>query len=160
VGAVIKGEAGSAFREFIESGKSSELQDETDKIGGYPMLMFPAVDYLQAMRLRTKMKKAMADTYAPYDALISPTWESVAPPIRKGAGLSYPGLGCPAMGSIPAGNLVGQPALTVPNGFGDQGMPTALQFSGGVWSEEVLLHLAQEYQSRTDFHRKAPKLDG
>ncbi len=57
---------------------------------------------------------------------------------------------------IPAGNLVGQPALSVPNGFGAGGLPTGIQFTGRIWSEDRLVAIAQAYQQATDWHKKRP----
>jgi aspartyl-tRNA(Asn)/glutamyl-tRNA(Gln) amidotransferase subunit A len=60
---------------------------------------------------------------------------------------------------IPAGNLVGQPALSVVNGFGPNNLPTGIQFTGKVWSEARLLSIAHAYQQATDWHRRRPNLD-
>jgi aspartyl-tRNA(Asn)/glutamyl-tRNA(Gln) amidotransferase subunit A len=59
---------------------------------------------------------------------------------------------------IPAGNVVGQPALSVPNGFGPDQLPTGIQFTGRVWSEGRLIALAHAYQQATDWHKKRPPL--
>ena len=55
---------------------------------------------------------------------------------------------------IPARNVVGQPALAIPNGFGPNNLPTAIQFTGKIWSE-VRLHA---YRRATDWHRRRPNL--
>jgi len=57
---------------------------------------------------------------------------------------------------LSAGNLGEIPALTVPNGFGQDNIPTGLQFVGGAWSERTLIALAETYQSRTDWHTRRP----
>ena len=158
VGTIVLAEGASAFREMLESGKAKELQDERNRTNGYPGLLIPAVDYLQAMRVRGRMKKAMAATYANYDALITPSRSTVANPIDKNFDVSYPGFNGGGVGVIPAGNAVGQPAISVPNGFGDNGLPTGIQFTGKVWSEETLLTLARLYQKQTEWHAKRPPL--
>jgi aspartyl-tRNA(Asn)/glutamyl-tRNA(Gln) amidotransferase subunit A len=56
---------------------------------------------------------------------------------------------------IPAGNLAGIPAISVPCGFVD-GLPVGLQFCGPAWSENTLIALGKEFQSRTDWHKKRP----
>jgi len=157
VGTIIGAEEASAFRDLIESGKSKQLRAKRDHWGGYAASMILAVDYLQAMRLRGPMKKAMDDLYAQYDALIAPSRATVASPIDKDFDKAYPGLGGgPPI--IPAGNLVGQPAISVPNGFGDNNLPTGIQFTGRVWTEARLLALAAAYQRATDWHKKRPRL--
>ncbi|MCE9533461.1 MAG: hypothetical protein K8T89_20400, partial [Planctomycetes bacterium] len=72
--------------------------------------------------------------------------------------LSYLGFNGGAGEVISAGNAVGQPALSVPNGFGDNNLPTGLQFTGKIWSEATLLALARLYQNETDWHQKRPKV--
>jgi aspartyl-tRNA(Asn)/glutamyl-tRNA(Gln) amidotransferase subunit A len=159
VGTIVGAEGSSAFRELLESGRAKELRNENDRSGGYAGLLIPAVDYLQALRVRGKMKRAMAETYEKYDALVAPARSTVANPIDKNFELSYPGFNGGAGVVIPAGNLVGQPALSVPNGFGDNDLPTGIQFTGKVWSEATLLALARLYQQQTDWHAKRPKVE-
>ena len=115
--------------------------------GGYAGATILAVDYLQAMRVRTRMKKALDELYARYDAIVAPSRGTVAYPLNVDFDRAYPGVGGgPPL--IPAGNLVGQPAISVPNGFGDNRLPTGIQFTGRVWGEERLLALARAYQER------------
>jgi aspartyl-tRNA(Asn)/glutamyl-tRNA(Gln) amidotransferase subunit A len=99
----------------------------------------------------------MEDLYAKYDALIAPARGTVAYPIDRNFSQSYINFrGGPPI--IPAGNVVGQPAISIPNGFGPNGLPTGIQFTGKVWSEARLLSLAHAYQQATDWHRRRPKL--
>ena len=60
-------------------------------------------------------------------------------------------------GIIPAGNLAGLPALVLPCGFADN-LPVALQLVGVPFSENLLLAFGREFQSRTDWHKRRPKL--
>jgi len=155
VGTIVAAEGASAFRDLIESGRAKELKVPNDRWGGYAASMVLAVDYLQALRLRAPMKRALDALYAKFDALVAPTRATVAYPIGPDFDKVYPGIGGgPAV--IPAGNLVGQPALSVPNGFGENGLPTALQFTGRAFSDETLVALGAAYQSRTEWHRKRP----
>jgi aspartyl-tRNA(Asn)/glutamyl-tRNA(Gln) amidotransferase subunit A len=156
-GTIISAEAASAFRDLIESGRSRELRAANDRWGGYAAAMVLAVDYLQAMRLRGLMKKTLDELYAKFDALVAPSRGTVAYPIGVDFDKSYPGVGGgPPV--IPAGNLVGQPALSVLNGFGQKGLPTGIQFTGRVGSESRLIALAHAYQQATDWHRRRPAL--
>ena len=155
VGTIVAAEGASAFRDLIESGKTSQLRAVNDRWGGYSRSMVLAVDYLQAMRLRAPMKKALDALYARYDALISPSRQTVAIPIGIDFDKAYPGVGGgPPV--IPAGNIAGQPAISVPNGFGEHNLPTGIQFTGRAFSEEALVAIAAFYQSATDWHRKRP----
>jgi len=154
VGTVINAEAASAFRDFIDSGGPAKLRAVNDRFGGYAGTTILAVDYLQALRARGPMKQAMDEVYGKYDALIAPARTTVSYPINVDFDRAYPGVPGPPI--IPAGNAVGQPAIAVPNGFGQKGLPTGIQFTGRIWSEGKLLALAHAYQQATDWHRKRP----
>jgi aspartyl-tRNA(Asn)/glutamyl-tRNA(Gln) amidotransferase subunit A len=157
VGMIVAAEGASAFRELIESGRTGELRAANDRWGGYAASMVLAVDYLQAMRARRPMKRALNELYAGFDALVAPSRGTVAYPIGVDFSKAYPGVGGgPPI--IPAGNVVGQPAISVPNGFGMNGLPTGIQFTGRIWSESRLLAIARAYQEATDWHKKRPPL--
>ncbi len=155
---IVAAEGASAFRDFLESGRSKELQDPNDRFGGYAGTTILAIDYLQALRLREPMKKAMDELYSKYDALIAPSFPCVSYPIDKPFDQVYTDL-TPGVPVIEAGNAVGQPAISIPNGFGDNNLPTAIQLTGRAWSEHTLIEIANQYQELTDWHKKRPKLD-
>jgi aspartyl-tRNA(Asn)/glutamyl-tRNA(Gln) amidotransferase subunit A len=157
VGTIVAAEGASAFRDLVESGRSKELRVPNDRWGGYAASMTLAVDYIQAMRLRVPMKKALNALYAKFDALVSPTRASVSYPIGPDFDKVYPGIsGGPSV--IGAGNLAGQPALSVLNGFGEKGLPTAFQFTGSAFSDETLVALGTAYQARTEWLKRRPPL--
>ena len=58
------------------------------------------------------------------------------------------------MGAI--GNSPGLPAIAVPNGFSDKGLPTGVQFMGRAYDENVILAVARTYQSLTAWHLRHP----
>jgi aspartyl-tRNA(Asn)/glutamyl-tRNA(Gln) amidotransferase subunit A len=81
----------------------------------------------------------------------------VAFPIGKDFDKAYPEFsGGPPI--IEAGNAVGQPAISLPNGFGQDNLPTGIQFTGRVWSEGRLLAIANAFQRETDWHKKKPHI--
>jgi Asp-tRNA(Asn)/Glu-tRNA(Gln) amidotransferase A subunit family amidase len=53
---------------------------------------------------------------------------------------------------------VGLPSLALPSGFGSDGLPTSISFTGRAWEENRLLALGREYQERTDWHRRHPPI--
>jgi aspartyl-tRNA(Asn)/glutamyl-tRNA(Gln) amidotransferase subunit A len=155
VGAIVNAEGAAAFRDLLESGRAKELRAPADRVGGYSALMLPAVDYLHAMRLRRPMKRAVAALFERFDAVVSPTRASVAYPADRKFEEAYPGLSAgPAL--IPAGNLCGLPALCMPNGFGENGLPTSLTLMGPAFSEALLVRLGNAYQGATDWHARKP----
>jgi aspartyl-tRNA(Asn)/glutamyl-tRNA(Gln) amidotransferase subunit A len=155
VGAIVGAEGASAFIDLIESGRVKELTCPRDRHGGYAGTLIPAVDYLHAMRLRRPMKRAVAKLFERFDAVASPTRATVAYPTDRNFEDAYPGIsGGPAL--IPAGNLCGLPALAMPNGMGENGLPTSIAFMGPAFSESALVRIGNAYQSRTDWHLKRP----
>jgi aspartyl-tRNA(Asn)/glutamyl-tRNA(Gln) amidotransferase subunit A len=155
VGTIVNAEGATAFHELLASGKVAELRCPACRSGGYSALLTPAVDYLQAMRLRRPMKKAVAKLFESYDAVISPTRATVAYPADKNFEDAYPGVsGGPAL--IPAGNLCGLPALAMPNGLGENGLPTSFALMGPAFSEKLLVQAGAYYQRQTDWHLKQP----
>jgi aspartyl-tRNA(Asn)/glutamyl-tRNA(Gln) amidotransferase subunit A len=156
VGTIVDAEGASAFRELIESGKVKELASPSGRIGGYSASLVTAVDYLHAMRLRAPARRAWAEMFKKYDLLVAPSRATVSYPVNKTFDQAYPGIN--ASSPIGAANLVGVPAISVPNGFGQNGLPTGLQLVGPAWSESLLLEVANKYQQQTEWHKQRPKL--
>ena len=155
VGAIVDAEGASAFRDLIESGRVSELASPEGRVGGYSASLVTAVDYLHAMRLRRPARRAWAELFTKYDVLAAPSRASVSYPVEKTFDQAWPGLA--ASSPIGASNLVGVPAISVPNGFGREGLPTGIQFVAAAWADRDLVALAARYQSATDWHRRRPK---
>ncbi|MDO9414113.1 MAG: amidase [Pseudolabrys sp.] len=53
-------------------------------------------------------------------------------------------------------NYLGLPALALPVGFDDRGMPVGLQLIGRPNSEAMLLRIAMKFQAATDWHGRIP----
>ena len=152
---IVNAEGASAFSDLIESGQVQELKAPKDRIGGYAGLTISAVDYLRAMRVRGLMKGALDHLLSQFDALIAPTVSTVSYPIGVQFEKAYPeNEGGVAV--IPACNAVGIPAISVPNGFGRENLPTGIQFIGRARSERILIQIASAYQDVTDWHRRRP----
>ncbi|MDZ7264120.1 MAG: amidase, partial [candidate division KSB1 bacterium] len=98
--------------------------------------LIPAVEYIQANRLRRMVMEAMRKVMAPIDVLVTP---------------SYGG------DVLLLTNLTGHPAVVVPNGFNEEGTPTSISFIGQLFGEAETLLIARSYQEATDFHLKHPQ---
>src|SRR2546425_1224604 len=83
------------------------------------------------------------------------TRATVASPLDKAFRDAYPDVkgGVSLIGSS---NVVGVPGISVPNGFGLNGLPTGLSFVTRAFDERKLVRLARLYQSRTDWHAQPP----
>ena len=53
-------------------------------------------------------------------------------------------------------SLAGLPGMSVPAGFGENGMPVGLQLIGNYFKEAQLLGVAHQYQMVTDWHERKP----
>ena len=114
-----------------------------------------ATDYLRALRIRTQMARAANDVLARYDALIAPTRATAAPAIEGDFRGVLSGNARDLMGAI--GNGAGLPAVSVPNGFTEDGLPTGIQFMGRAYEENIILAAAKTYQTLTEWHTQHPK---
>ena len=54
-----------------------------------------------------------------------------------------------------AANLAGAPAMSIPCGFDDRGLPVGMQLKGNYFGEAQLLNVAHQFQQATDWHRRA-----
>jgi aspartyl-tRNA(Asn)/glutamyl-tRNA(Gln) amidotransferase subunit A len=158
IDAIISVDAASVFEPLIASGKVDELADRKQIAGLKAGLEIPANVYLKAMRVRRLAQGAILKLFGDVDVLLTPGRLGPAPKIDepldhrperarpKDAGLTA---------LIPAGNLAGLPALSVPCGFADS-LPVALQLAGAPFTENTLLAIGKEFQSRTDWHKRKP----
>ncbi len=157
VGTIVDAEGAAAFRDLIESGRSRELRNADDKLGGYVAYATPAVDYIDALRQRAKLNAALVKAMGTYDAIVSPTLPTVTYPVGLAFEKAYPKFpGGPSL--IAPGNLAGLPALAMPNGMGPHGLPTSFALLGRAWGEAALTALGSRYQRETAFHLKRPPL--
>ncbi|WP_129116963.1 amidase [Halegenticoccus tardaugens] len=147
-GLVIDAESGSAFSDLVEGGDALELSNEGSRVGGYAQQVVLARDYIDAMRVRTEIQRALDETFAGYDAVVVPARASVASPLEGSFVDYFAEYGTTSMGA--ASNVAGLPGVVVPNGFGERDLPTAIEFVGRAYADLSVLAVAEEYQSRTD----------
>ena len=103
------------------------------------------------------MVKLVNDAFGRFDGVATPTLSTVTPPVGVPFAKAYPGVeGGPSL--IGVGNACGLPAIGMPNGFGDNGLPTGIALLGIAFGEARLTGIATRYQTATDFHTKRPTL--
>ncbi|WBY03018.1 amidase [Ramlibacter tataouinensis] len=56
-------------------------------------------------------------------------------------------------------NLTGTPAISVPMGFSQGGLPIGLQVVGNAFDEAMVFRVAHAYEAATDWHRRRPDLE-
>jgi Asp-tRNA(Asn)/Glu-tRNA(Gln) amidotransferase A subunit family amidase len=167
---ILTAEAGAAFEELVLSGRAAELvqQEASAWPNTFRAAQFiPAVDYINANRVRTLACRKYWDLFRTVDVVVTPT-------------------NVQGLNQLPATNLTGNPAVILPNGFieapplqpppttppaapSDTGrrvqppapsprpqVPVSLTFLGGLFREDVLLAVAHAYQTATPWHVRQP----
>ena len=151
---ILFAEASSAFEDFVESGKTSELVDPADRYTPYARVTILAKDYIRALRLRGIMAREIDSHLSRFDALVGPTRALPSTPLDEEVPSAVRGATKDLMGAI--GNGAGLPAISVPNGFSEKGLPTGMQFMGRAYEENTIIAAARVYQSRTGWHLSHP----
>ena len=118
-------------------------------------------EYLQAQRARTLFDRQTRDLFDTVDILAGP----MQPITAHRIGANEVQVGDTVMGSRAAltqytrpFNLNGFPAMSIPCGFSEDGLPTGLQLAGRPFDEETVLKAAHAYEQATEWHKRRPPL--
>ncbi|MDZ7773919.1 MAG: amidase [Balneolaceae bacterium] len=137
---ILSTEAAAAFDDLTRSGADDEMVRQSP--GAWPNTFrahrfVPAVEYIQANRLRTRLIEKMDSVMQHVDVYVSPTYGG---------------------SNLLVTNLTGHPSVVLPNGFDDDGEPASITFVGRLFGEADLLGVAKTYQEATDFHTRHPQM--
>ena len=143
---IIGVEGAAAFDELTRSGRDDLMVRQIK--AAWPnefrsARFIPAVEYIQANRIRTQLINQMHDVLkrANVDVYVTPTY---------------------AGGNLTLTNLTGHPCVVLPNGFsagqGGAKTPTSITFNGQLFEEGNVLAVAKAYQDATDWHKQHPVL--
>ena len=113
-----------------------------------------AVDYSRTVYSRLELKLGLRKLFREVDILITPTEPILAPTMEEAPPLRP----LIARNTGPF-NVAGIPAITVPCGFSESGLPIGLSLAGRPWDETTVLRAAHAYQGATDWHTRRPSLD-
>jgi len=115
-------------------------------------LKITADEYVRALRERELLRREVAQFFRSADALILPSMPCAAAPISslmaKVNGKDQPCMWIHRPFQSPH-NLTGCPAVSLPMGFDQEGMPLSLQIVGPEWSEARTLAIANAYEEAT-----------
>ncbi len=114
--------------------------------------------YLQAQRIRRLIARDFVEAFKACDLIMGPTAPSVAFDLGDKAGDPVQ-MYLSDIYTI-AVNLAGLPGMSIPCGTGNQGRPVGLQIIGDYFGEARMLNAAHQYQLATDWHRRAPAMEG
>jgi amidase len=123
----------------------------------------PSTGYLTAVAQLQLLARATVGFFADYDLLLTPVLAARPLPIGElhGCG-SEPLADLRRSGTFapytPLFNVTGQPAISVPIGFGDDGLPTAVQLAGRPLGEETLLQVAAQIEAARPWAGRRPAL--
>ncbi|MEQ8766960.1 MAG: amidase [Planctomycetota bacterium] len=136
---ILHAEAATAFDDITRDGRVRELVSQGP--GSWPnsfrtAQMIPAVEYLRAMRVRSRVIEEVDALFRQYDVIVTPAFNGNA---------------------LVASNLTGHPCVVMPNGFRDNGSPSSITFLGPLDGEAKMLAAAHHYQQATDHHLKQPE---
>ncbi len=120
-----------------------------------------APDYVQAQRARTLFNRQSRDLLREVDILAGP----MTPITAHKIGSTQVKVGDTFMGPRAAltqytrpFNLNGFPAMSVPCGFSEEGLPIGLQLAGRPYDEETVLRVAHAYEQNTRWHTMRPPI--
>ncbi|AMM52864.1 amidase [Rufibacter sp. DG15C] len=131
-------EGATAFDEITRNNKVADMvnQDKNAWPNTFRSARFiPAVEYLQAQRVRNQLIQEMHKMMEKVDVYVSPSFAS---------------------SNLVVTNLTGHPCVVIPNGFNARNLPTTITFIGKLFGEAELLAFVKSYQDQTDFHKKHP----
>ncbi len=137
---ILSAEAGAAFDELTRDGKDDTMVRQITNAwpNEFRLSRFiPAVEYIQANRIRYLIIQEMAKLMDDIDVYVAPSLVG---------------------DNLLLTNLTGHPCVVLPNGFSKEGTPTSISFIGKLFGEAELLAVAKKYQDATTFHLKHPKL--
>lgn len=137
---ILSAEAGAAFDDLTRSNRDDLLVRQIKN--AWPNVFrasrfIPAVEYINANRVRYLLIQEMKKLMDEFDIIIAPSWEGDSSILT---------------------NLSGHPCVVLPNGFSKSGTPTSVTFLGRLFDEGLLITFAKAYQDATDFHKKHPAL--
>jgi Asp-tRNA(Asn)/Glu-tRNA(Gln) amidotransferase A subunit family amidase len=134
---IISAESGAAFDELTRSGRVDGIERSSRPVTFRQARFVPAIEYIQANRVRTLLMHAVHDSLRDVDVVVTPTFGG---------------------NQLLITNLTGHPAIVLPNGFRENGTPTSISFIGRLFGEGALLAVAKAYQDATDWHLRRPPL--
>ena len=117
--------------------------------------LFSASDYVQAQRFRSWYAREASRVMAEVDVLVTPTGPDTAPLASE---MTDPALSFTQPSFTAPFSLLGYPALAIPAGFSDGGLPFSAQIVGAPFAEALVLRAGYAYQQETDWHLQVPPI--
>ena len=118
----------------------------------------PAQIYYKAQKLRSLLRTQVLDALKDHDVLVLPTSGRTAPRLEDGPRVITSKEMAPSLPFMrtSAFSLAGTPAVSVPCGFGSEGLPIGLQITGRPGEDGAVLKAAHAYEQHTPWHTMRP----
>ena len=145
-------ERAAAYEEWSRT----RLGDFSERMRSRLMLgaFVSGVDYVQAVRRRRELRAELQTAMAGLDVVLTATQPAEAAKldaVPKWDLFDKPGFMMPF-------NVAGYPAISVCAGFGDGGLPVAIQLVGKPFQEPTVFRVADAIEKATAFRRKRPAM--
>ncbi|MDE0032440.1 MAG: Asp-tRNA(Asn)/Glu-tRNA(Gln) amidotransferase subunit GatA [Deltaproteobacteria bacterium] len=112
--------------------------------------------YLKAQKVRTLLKQDMESALGECDAIVAPTCPTTAFKLEE---MTHDPLQMYLSDILTISvNLAGLPALSVPCGFDDAGLPIGMQIIGRHFDEATVLRLGYAYEQATEWRTLRPEI--
>jgi aspartyl-tRNA(Asn)/glutamyl-tRNA(Gln) amidotransferase subunit A len=126
--------------------------------------LIPSAVYHRAMRARVLVRREVLELMRDYDALISPT--NLNPPGRIEATIEKVEnaddmarkILLRRISTYPF-SMANTPALSVPCGYTQSGLPMAMQIAAKPFDESMVFRVGYAFERATEWHRRHPDLD-
>jgi aspartyl-tRNA(Asn)/glutamyl-tRNA(Gln) amidotransferase subunit A len=121
---------------------------------------FAASDYFAVMRQWAALRRRVVRTLADVDALIVPATMIPARPLSVADATpeQYNEHNGKYLRNTSLGNVLNLCAVSLPCGFGADGLPIGLMIYAKPFDEATALRVAWAYEQATDWHRRRPDL--
>ena len=139
---------------------SPSLYDRNTRTRLTAAALIPAPTYLRGLRARALIRDELADALSRCDAVAMPASPTPAPPIAQSTGSAggyYEGRrDLERRRYTSPAALAGLPAISVPCGFTEDGLPIGLQLIGRPFAEGALMEIARAYERSAGWETSAP----
>lgn len=115
---------------------------------------YTSTEYILARRTQTLMRRQFEKFFEGYDILLTPATPVAAPLIEGPDAVEQARLLTRFTAPF---NLTGLPALSLPCGFTQTGLPVGLQIVSRPWAENAILRAAYAFEQATDWHLRKPE---
>jgi aspartyl-tRNA(Asn)/glutamyl-tRNA(Gln) amidotransferase subunit A len=114
-----------------------------------------STEYILARRTQTEVRKRLEQFFESYDFLITPTTPIPAPTIEGHDAVEQAGRLTRFTAPF---NLAGLPALSLPCGLTEQGLPIGLQIVSRAWADAKVLNAGYAFEQSTEWHKNFPEV--